>query len=90
MEPTNNNFDIKNSLKKLKELVNQKGYFYSLLMILLDDFHINVLDLQNLNPYERVSTKEAALLLGYWVQNNSSLEDTPKVSLAENKSILSD
>ena len=78
MEPTNNNFDIKNSLKKLKELVNQKGYFYSLLMILLDDFHINVLDLQNLNPYERVSTKEAALLLGYWVQNNSSLEDTPE------------
>lgn len=59
-------------------------------MILLDDFHINVLDLQNLNPYERVSTKEAALLLGYWVQNNSSLEDTPEniEELLHMKSIL--
>ena len=66
MKPISNT-DIKNSLEKLKNLVSQKGYFYSLLMILLDDFHINVLDLHNLNPFERISVKEATLLLGYWV-----------------------
>jgi Predicted metal-binding protein related to the C-terminal domain of SecA len=71
-------FNMTNSLKALKKLVNQKGYFYSLLMILFEDFHIDVLELQNLNPYERVSVKEASLLLGYWVQNNNSLYDIPE------------
>lgn len=70
--------DMKNSLETLRNLVNQKGYLYSLLMILFDDFHIDVLDLQNLNPYERVSAKEATLLLGYWVQSNNSLYDVPE------------
>lgn len=77
MKPISNT-DIKNSLEKLKTLVSQKGYFYSLLMILLDDFHINVMDLHNLNPFERISVKEATLLLGYWVQTNSSIYDTPE------------
>lgn len=58
-----------NVLAELKTLVNTPGYIYPLFMILFDDFHIPLEKAHEINYRERISIKEASLLLGFLIQN---------------------
>lgn len=64
----------------IRKMVSTKGYVYALCMILFEDFHVNLLNVQNLNTRERLSTKEASLLLGFLIQNeiDFSFPDSPE------------
>ena len=56
-------------IKDVKNLINSKGYIYALCMILFEDFHIDPEKIQEIDYRERISTKEASLLLGFLIQN---------------------
>lgn len=60
---------IQASIEKLKVLVRSKGYIYALCMILFEDFHIDPEELHSMNHWERLNMQEAALLLGFLVQD---------------------
>lgn len=61
--------NIEDVLKDLKLLVRERGYIYSFCMILVEDFHMNPETLHEIDYEERVSTKEATMILGFLVQN---------------------
>ena len=52
----------------IKKLMREKGYIYALCMIIFEDFHINPETMQGINYSERLTTKEASLLLGFLIQ----------------------
>ncbi len=56
-------------IEEIKELIVSKGYIYALCMIIFDDFHVNPEKMQDINYRERLSNKEASLLLGFLIQN---------------------
>ena len=64
----------------IKALVNSKGFIYAFCMILFEDFHVFVEELHELNYQERLSVKEASLLLGFLIQKelDFSIPDTPQ------------
>ncbi len=66
-------------LVDINELVHEKGYIYALCMILFEDFHIVPEELHEVNHYYRLSVKEAALLLGFLIQDeiDFATPDTP-------------
>jgi hypothetical protein len=55
-------------LEKIKQLTWQKGYIYSLLIILFEDFHNSTEMLHELNYRDRLGMREASLLLGFMIQ----------------------
>jgi len=55
-------------IKEIKNLINEKGYIYALLMILFEDFHIDPEKLHKIDASQRLSVKEASLLLGFLIQ----------------------
>lgn len=52
----------------IKSLIYTKGYIYALCMILFEDFHIDPEKLHEMDNHQRLSVKEASLLLGFLVQ----------------------
>lgn len=56
-------------ISDIKELVSTKGYIYALCLILFEDFHINLETIHQTNHREKLSVKEATLLVGFLVQN---------------------
>ena len=52
----------------IKNLIYTKGYIYALCMILFEDFHIDPEKLHEMDNHQRLSVKEASLLLGFLVQ----------------------
>ncbi len=56
-------------IESIKELVHSKGYIYALCMIIFEDFHFNLEELQEIDHRERLSVKEASLLLGFLIQD---------------------
>ena len=66
-------------IKEIKDLVATKGYIYALCMIIFEDFSILPEELHKIDCMNRLSTKEASLLLGFLIQNeiNFSIPDTP-------------
>lgn len=60
-------------LSELKTLVSSKGYIYSLLLILFEDFHHDLNKIHEIDPRSKLSLKECSLLLGFLVQNKMDL-----------------
>lgn len=60
--------NAKETIRKIKELVNSNGYIYALCMILFEDFHVNPEQLHTIDYRERLNVKEASLLLGFLIQ----------------------
>lgn len=56
-------------LSEIKTLVNEKGYIYALCMMLYEDFHVDLTNMHKTDWHSRLSVKEAALLLGFLIQN---------------------
>ena len=63
-------------LGEINTLVRKKGFLYALVLSLFEDFHINVYQAHEINYRERLSTKEAAFLLGLLFKEKISF-DTP-------------
>lgn len=65
-------------IEELKSLIKQRGYIYSLCMILVEDFHFNPEKLHEIDYMEKISIQEATLLLGFLIQNeiDFSIPDT--------------
>ncbi|MBI5216903.1 MAG: SEC-C domain-containing protein [Ignavibacteriae bacterium] len=55
-------------IDEIRQLVTSKGYIYALCMILFEDFHIVLEQLHKLDYRKRLSTNEASLLLGFFIQ----------------------
>lgn len=66
-------------IEELKKLINTKGYIYALCMIIFEDFHVNPEKLHEVNEREKLSVNEAALILGFLIQNkiNFAIPDSP-------------
>jgi len=67
-------------IEEIKELVSSKGYIYALLMILFEDFHINIEKSHEIDNRSRLSSKESLFLLGFLIQNelDLSVPESPK------------
>lgn len=63
----------KTILDDLRKLIKNEGYFYSLLMILFNDFHIIPEQILKINYYKKLSTKEVSLILGLLVKEGINL-----------------
>lgn len=70
-------------LIELQNLIFEKGYIYSLCLILFEDFHHNLETLHEVNPKEKLSVKECALILGFLVQRDIdfSMPASPEITL---------
>jgi|GEM_PF-327951 len=68
----------------IKNLVREKGYIYALCMILFEDSHIIVEELNSVNYHNRLCKNEISLLLGFLIQNKIGLAppENPKILLA--------
>lgn len=62
-------------IAEIRALVSSKGYIYALCMILIEDFHVLPEELHKVDYLARLNHNEAALLLGFLIQN--SLDFTP-------------
>lgn len=60
---------VEEVLSDIKILVKNPGYIYPLLLIIFEDFHVAPEDLHKVDSYSQLNMNEAALLLGYLVQN---------------------
>mgnify|MGYP000007374756 FL=1 len=56
-------------IKDIRTLVASPGYIITLCMILFEDFHLHLEEIERLNTWERLSTKEIAFLMGLFLQN---------------------
>jgi len=61
-------------IKEIRLLVSEQGYLYALLMILFDDFHLIAEEMHDIDFKSRISTREAALLLGFLLQTPINFE----------------
>jgi hypothetical protein len=70
-------------ISDLMVLITSKGYIYSLCLILFEDFHHNIETLHEVNPKEKLSVKECALIIGLLVQRDIdfSIPDSPEITL---------
>lgn len=68
-------------IKDIKKLVNKKGFFYALCMILSEDFLVIAEDIHKIDTYARVSNNEALLLFWFLIQNkiNYDFPELPKL-----------
>lgn len=55
-------------IRDIKNLIYSRGYIYALCMILFEDFHIDPEKLHEMDNFQRLSVKEASLLLGLLIQ----------------------
>lgn len=53
----------------IRNLVREKGFIYTLCMILYEDNHIIVEELNSVNYHDRLNKNEISLLLGFLIQN---------------------
>ena len=78
-------------LAELKSLIKRPGYIYSLCIILFEDFHFTLEQIGTFNHREKISVKEAALILGFLVQNEIDLTYPKSIDqLIENKKLTYD
>src|SRR5690606_20347343 len=56
-------------IEDLKALVKEKGYIYALCMILFEDNHIIVEELNDVNFHERLNKNEISLIVGFLIQD---------------------
>lgn len=66
--------NISDVLADIKTLVATKGYIYALCLIIIDDFHLNVEEIHEINEKERLNKNEALMLLGFLIQGKISTE----------------
>lgn len=57
----------------IRNLVRENGFIYTLCMILFEDNHIIVEELNSVNYHDRLNKNEISLLLGYLIQNEIDL-----------------
>lgn len=57
----------------IRNLVREKGFIYTLCMILFEDNHIIIEELNSVNYHDRLNKNEISLLLGYLIQNKIDL-----------------
>jgi len=57
-------------IKDIKKLIASKGYIYAFCMIVFEDFHVDPETIHEVDYRKRLSSKEAALLLGFLIQDN--------------------
>lgn len=67
-------------IEDIKKLVNKKGFFYALCMILSEDFLVIAEDIHKIDAFARVSNNEALLILWFLVQNeiNYDFPESPQ------------
>jgi hypothetical protein len=71
-----NTFEI---LNDVKALVKSKGYIYALCLIILDDFHIDIEKIDQVDIRSKLNKNETLLLLGFLIQSEINVEspDSP-------------
>ncbi|WOK08545.1 nuclease-related domain-containing protein [Imperialibacter roseus] len=69
--------DTSEVLMDIKQLVRTKGFLYTICLILVDDFHLNVEAMHETDYRSRLNKNEILMLLGFLIQDEISLE-TPK------------
>lgn len=57
----------------IRNLVQEKGFIYTLCMIIFEDNHIIVEELNSVNYFDRLNKNEISLLLGFLIQNKIDL-----------------
>lgn len=71
-------------LAELVELINSKGYIYSLCLIIFEDSHVNVKEIHTTNHKLKLLTKELTLILGFLVKKTIDFTppDTPEILIS--------
>lgn len=64
----------KSIIKEIKSLVETTGFIYTLCLILIEDFHLNVEEIQHIDFRSRLNKNEVSLLIGFLIQNEISLK----------------
>lgn len=65
---------ISEIIKDIESLTQEKGYIYSLSLILYNDFHIALDNLHLINPRTRLSVKEASFIVAQLIKHQISLD----------------
>ncbi|MDN3585664.1 SEC-C metal-binding domain-containing protein [Pedobacter aquatilis] len=75
--------DTAQVISDLRQLINQKGYIYTLCLILFEDFHHDLNKIHQVDPRDKLSVKESALLIGLLSQQPFALDypDSPEATL---------
>lgn len=73
-----NNKALDTAFQALSDLTKSRGYLYVLLYIIEEDINVPVSEMEEVNPYARVSLKEATMLLGLTLKCNQNFFDEPK------------
>ena len=55
-------------INNIQKLIQKEGYIYAFCMILFEDFHLNIENIEEMDHRLRLSTKEVSFILGYMIQ----------------------
>lgn len=74
----------KEVIADLKELIDIKGYIYSLCLILFEDFHLDLNKIHEIDYRSKLSVKECSLIIGFLIQKeiNFNIPASPKEVIA--------
>ena len=61
-------------IDKIKRLTKTKGFIYAFCMILCEDFRVNLEKIHEMNQSERLTIKEASLLIGFLIQDSINFD----------------
>lgn len=61
-------------LLDIKQLVKSKGFIYSICLIVVDDFHLNVEQMHKVDHWAKLNKNEVLMLLGFLIQDQISLD----------------
>jgi SEC-C motif/Nuclease-related domain len=61
-------------LLDIKQLVKSKGFIYTICLIVVDDFHLNVEQMHNIDHRARLNKNEVLMLLGFLIQEPISFD----------------
>jgi len=72
--------DKREIINQIKLLTREKGFIYSLCMIISEDLSINLEKIDEIDNYSKLNVNEITLLLGFWIQNDAKFlkPDSPK------------
>ena len=66
-------------IEDIRKLVKTKGYIYALCMIIIEDFHFNLVEIHKANVRSRMGHNEVSLLLGFLIQNEIDFSSPDKL-----------
>lgn len=61
-------------LLDIKQLVKSKGFIYTICLIVVDDFHLNLEQMHKVDHWAKLNKNEVLMLLGFLIQEQISLD----------------